>query len=156
MKKRIYFVFILIFILILLIIFLTLKTDKTETKKGNAYNESLNKETVNNIIENKVSRVIDGDTFVLESGEIIRLLCVDSPEKGEKGYQEAKIFLENLILNKNIFLEKDISEKDVYNRSLRYVYQENIFINKELVKNKHAAIFRYGNDTKRCDEIAQP
>ncbi|MEK6933769.1 MAG: thermonuclease family protein [Nanoarchaeota archaeon] len=151
MKKRIYFIYILIFILILLIIFLTLKTDKTESKKENAY-----KETVNNVSENKVSRVIDGDTFVLDSGEIIRLLCVDSPEKGEKGYQEAKIFLENLILNKNIVLEKDISEKDVYNRSLRYVYQENIFLNKELVKNKHAAIFRYGNDTKRCDEIAQP
>ena len=39
-----------------------------------------------------VERVIDGDTIVIE-GESIRLLGINSPEKGEKYYLEAKEFL---------------------------------------------------------------
>ena len=53
---------------------------------------------------NLVSRVIDGDTFELCSGETARLLCVDTPEKGEEGYEEAKVFLEDLILYKEVRL----------------------------------------------------
>ena len=106
---------------------------------------------------NKVSRVIDGDTFELEDGEKVRLICVDTPEKGEKGYEEAKEFLANLTLGKIVRLEKDVSENDVYGRLLRYVYiNENgkeVFVNRELVQKGYASVFRYGNDTKRCDDI---
>ena len=80
---------------------------------------------------NQVIRVIDGDTFELGSGEIIRLLCIDTPEVGEEGYEEATIFLENLILFEEPTLEADIQDKDKYNRSLRYAYLNETFINKE-------------------------
>lgn len=142
MKKRIIFMSTIIILLILLMLFILPKSDKSEIKKDSMINE------------NSVARVIDGDTFVLQSGEVVRLLCVNAPERGEKGYEEAKTFLENLILEKSVTLDKDVSDKDKYNRSLRYVYQGDVFINKELVKNNHSKIFRYGNDTKRCDEIA--
>ena len=33
----------------------------------------------------KVQRVIDGDTFVTEEGETVRLANVDAPEKGKHG-----------------------------------------------------------------------
>lgn len=142
MQKRIIFMSTIIILLILLMLFVLPKSDKSEINKESKINE------------NNVARVIDGDTFVLQSGEVVRLLCINAPERGEKGYEEAKTFLENLILEKSVTLEKDVSDKDIYNRSLRYVFQDNIFINKELVKSKNAKLFRYGNDTKRCDEIA--
>ena len=31
-----------------------------------------------------VSRIVDGDTFEMSSGEMIRLMCVDTPEKGHR------------------------------------------------------------------------
>ncbi|MFA5724265.1 MAG: thermonuclease family protein [Candidatus Pacearchaeota archaeon] len=128
-----------------------------------------------------VSEIIDGDTFKLSSGETVRLICVDAPEKNKKGYEEAKVFLSDLILNKQVRLEKDISDKDSYGRLLRYVYVEmpslgcsfepstlgelsdetcvgistnEVFVNKEIVKNNYGILFSYGNDTKRCSEIA--
>lgn len=101
----------------------------------------------------RVTRVIDGDTFELASGEKVRLICINTPEQGEEGYEEAKAYLESMILNKTVRLEKDISEKDRYGRLLRYAYTDNRFINKEMVDNGYAEVFRYGEDLKRCDEI---
>ncbi len=100
-----------------------------------------------------VSRVIDGDTLELSSGEKVRLICIDTPEQGEKGYEEATQYLEELTLNKIVRLEKDVSEVDKYDRLLRYVYVGDTFVNKELVQEGYAEVFRYGEDTKRCGEI---
>ena len=36
-----------------------------------------------------VIEIIDGDTFIIETGERVRLICVDTPEIGEKSYNEA-------------------------------------------------------------------
>jgi endonuclease YncB( thermonuclease family) len=103
------------------------------------------------------NRIIDGDTFEY-NGEIIRLICVDAPEKGEEGYGEASDFLGSLIIGGELKLEKDVSNKDKYGRLLRYVYvgngDEEIFVNKEMVASGNAEVFRYGEDTKKCDEIA--
>lgn len=103
--------------------------------------------------DNLVVRVIDGDTFELYNGEIVRLICIDSPEKGKEGYDEAKNYLSFLILNKEVRLEKDVNDKDIYGRLLRYVYVDDIFVNKEMVEKNYAKIFRFGNDTMLCDEI---
>ena len=104
-----------------------------------------------------VSKVIDGDTFKMSDDTTIRLLCVDAPERGENGYSEAKDFLSNMILDKEVRLEKDISDKDEYGRLLRYVYVNlsniEIFVNQQVVQEDYAKIFRYGDDISKCDEI---
>ena len=46
-----------------------------------------------------VERVIDGDTIIINN-KSIRLLGINSPERGEYYYAEAKAFLEEKILNK--------------------------------------------------------
>ena len=101
--------------------------------------------------------VIDGDTFRLENGEAVRLICVDAPEKSKKGYEDAKEFLSFLILNKEVRLEKDVSDRDAYGRLLRYVYvlenNKEIFVNKKIVQQGYADVFAYGNDTSKCNEI---
>ena len=105
------------------------------------------------IPDNQVIRVIDGDTFELQSGEIIRLLCIDTPEENEQGYEEAKQFLENLILNEEPTLEQDTQDKDKYNRSLRYAYLNETFINKEIYKAGHAEIMSIPPSNTKCEEI---
>jgi preprotein translocase subunit SecG len=112
--------------------------------------------------ENVVIRVIDGDTFELANHDIVRLICVDTPEKGKKGYEEAKEFLEELVLFKEVYLEKSFDDKDKYGRFLRYVYVNDItssnttslFINKEIIDNNYGKIFPYGNNTiSNCEEL---
>ncbi len=104
-----------------------------------------------------VVNVIDGDTFEIATGEKVRLICVNAPESGEEGYVKSKNFLEKLILGKEVILEMDTTDKDSYDRLLRYVYLDNnetkIFINREIVKEGHAIVFPYGNDTEKCEEI---
>ena len=36
--------------------------------------------------DQSVNRIIDGDTFLLENGEIVRMLGIDAPERGQPGY----------------------------------------------------------------------
>ena len=109
--------------------------------------------------ENYVTDVIDGDTFKIYSGETIRLICIDAPEIDTEEGEEAKAFLEFTILNREVIFEKDIDDKDVYNRLLRYAYLNDsetgrlIFVNRLMVKDGYAEVFRYGNNTKKCDEI---
>ncbi len=72
----------------------------------------------------KVIRVVDGDTIKLENGDTIRLLHINTAEKGEECYEEAKIRLEELVLNKTIWLERDMQNLDQYDRKLRYIFLE--------------------------------
>lgn len=92
--------------------------------------------------------IIDGDTFELSNGEIIRLLCVNTPEKSEDGYEEAKAFLSSSILGKNISIERQGIDK--YNRTLAWVSAENnwniTLINKQIVDNELGILFEY-NET---------
>lgn len=100
--------------------------------------------------ENYVTNVIDGDTFRLSSGHTVRLLCIDTPEKHQQGYEDAKLFLENLILFKEVNLTSIGDDKDVYGRLLRYVYINNTFVNKEIILNNHSKLYIFRNDTANC------
>ena len=95
-----------------------------------------------------VVRVIDGDTFVIDSGEHVRLIGMNTPERYEEGYHEATAALSDLVLDKEVKLEKDVSDKDKYHRLLRYVYIDDIFVNEELVRKGYAEVFIFYPDTK--------
>jgi len=111
---------------------------------------------LNNILEKEfgqtntgfVSRIVDGDTIELQTGEHVRLLGINTPEKGEEYYAKAKEFLEQEILNKTVELKFGKEKKDLYNRTLAYVFFEEKNINKEIISNGFAnAYFPSGKDT---------
>ena len=60
-----------------------------------------------------VERVIDGDTIVLDNEEHVRLLGINTPEKNEKYYPEAKDFLEKEVLNKTVKIVLGREKKDL-------------------------------------------
>ena len=82
----------------------------------------------------KIDRVIDGDTIKANETSI-RLLGINTPEKGEKGYQEAKEFLEKMVLNKLVQLEYVGEREDRYGRTLAYVFVNGENINSKIVEN---------------------
>lgn len=57
----------------------------------------------------KVLKIIDGDTFEMnklyQNVDIVRIANLDTPEKGEVGYEEAKRKLSNLIYEKEVEIE---------------------------------------------------
>jgi micrococcal nuclease len=89
---------------------------------------------------NFVERVIDGDTIVLKSGEHVRLIGENTPERGKKGFKEAKKRLEELVLYKEVQLEVEKRDKDKYGRPLRDVYIDGIFVNELMIEEGYAVV----------------
>ena len=95
-----------------------------------------------------VSRVIDGDTLVLENGEHVRLIGIDTPEVGEFYYEEATERLRELVEGRNVTLERDVENIDMYDRLLRYIYINNTFVNLLLVEEGFARAFPFEPNTQ--------
>ena len=82
-----------------------------------------------------VKRVIDGDIFVTEKDERVRLLGINAPELKDPDGEPAKRFLEEKILGETVTLKFDKKDRvDVYGRKLAYVYKKGYFVNKELLR----------------------
>lgn len=90
-----------------------------------------------------VTSVVDGDTIVISGGERARLLGIDTPEKGEFFYKEAKARLEQLVENKEVLLEREGENKDKYGRLLRYLFIDDTNINLKLVEEGYAICYFY-------------
>lgn len=103
----------------------------------------------------KVIKVIDGDTVVLGPGQTVRLIGIDAPEKNDCFAQESTQELQRLIDGKEVRLEKDISETDRYQRLLRYIWIDQIFINDQLVRGGFAKAYPYAPDLAYKDQFAQ-
>jgi len=87
-----------------------------------------------------VERVIDGDTIIINN-KSVRLLGINSPERGEYYYEEAKIFLEEKILSKKVGLEFGKEKYDKYERILAYIFIDRKNVNLELVKEGFANFY---------------
>ena len=108
-------------------------TNINNTDKGNNQVE---------LTEATVTKVIDGDTIWVNINgkeEKVRFIGVNCPEytnKIEEYGKEATEYTTNELLGKKVYLQKDISQTDDYNRLLRYVWLEKIdTINEENIEN---------------------
>jgi len=89
-----------------------------------------------------VTRVIDGDTIVVEGVGTVRLIGVDTPETVDPrrpvGYfgREASDFTKQVATGKRVRLEFDQDRTDRYGRTLAYVYlqPENVLLNAEIIR----------------------
>ena len=69
-----------------------------------------------------VTHIVDGDTVDVSTGERIRILGYDTPERGVCGYEESAAALEFILLGGPVtILGDDGDDVDAYGRSLRHV-----------------------------------
>jgi micrococcal nuclease len=109
-----------------------------------------------------VLRVIDGDTIeVVMNGEkkTVRYIGINTPETvhpskpvecfGKEASEKNKALVEG----KRVRLVKDVSETDSYGRLLRYVYVDDVFVNRELVAGGYANAYTYPPDVAFAEEF---
>lgn len=65
--------------------------------------------------------VVDGDTIDLGNGQTVRLVGIDTPERGECGSERASDNLARMVLGKRVRLAHSDEDTDRYGRLLRYV-----------------------------------
>ena len=87
--------------------------------------------------EGRVTNVIDGDTFEMETADKpIRLGSnLDTPERGQHGYEEATQDLVNLIFNKVVIA--DTVSTDKYNRYIADVTVDGKSVNEVMLNRNY-------------------
>ena len=93
----------------------------------------------------KIKNCYDGDTCTTESGEKIRLACIDAPEIKGKMHnpntaKKAKEYLNKLVKNKYVSIKR--LTKDRYGRTVAEIFIEGTNIQKLMVKNGFAKLHR--------------
>ncbi len=69
-----------------------------------------------------VTRVVDGDTVDVEGLGRVRVLGIDTPERGECGFESATAALSVLVLGREVLaVPGERSDADRYGRKLRYL-----------------------------------
>jgi len=133
---------------------------------------TLNYSDIRLIEEGTVTRVIDGDTIeVFENNHVskIRLIGVNTPETLDPRKEvecfglEASMFLKKELEGKKVKLEADKTQtdKDTYGRDLRYVFLNDININKKIIEEGYGFEFTYKKpyfyqeDFKKSEKLAK-
>ncbi len=93
----------------------------------------------------RVTRVLDGDTIVLDNGETVRLIGVDAPEihhpeiPVQRFGEEATEFLRRFAEGFECTLEYESNDiRDQYGRLLAYVFVEDRLANPEMIRRGYA------------------
>jgi micrococcal nuclease len=109
-----------------------------------------------------VSRVIDGDTIVLEDRTRVRYIGIDTsetkhPRKPVQYFgKEASEANKKLVEGKKVRLEYDVQKTDKYGRTLAYVYlKDGTFVNAWLVENGYAQVSTYPPNVKYQEKFLE-
>jgi endonuclease YncB( thermonuclease family) len=70
----------------------------------------------------RVGYVVDGDTIRLANGAYVRVIGIDTPERGDCGYAKATQHAKNMLGNRvRLINPASVNDQDKYGRLLRYV-----------------------------------
>lgn len=109
-------------------------------------------------LTSRVTWVVDGDTFDIETGDRIRLADINTPEVNEAGYGAAKAHLISRIYNKTVYL--DIDDQYRYDTTgtrivcVAYVDFNSTHcfnVNKDLLDGGYAALYPHQNEFEPSD-----
>ena len=113
----------------------------------------------------RVDRVIDGDTLDLDDGTRVRLIGINTPERGQPYYDDATNFLRNRVENEIVGIEYDVEVTDQFDRTLAYIWLDDNLINVEVLLNgyadtyfippntHHESLFNNAEDTAKSGSI---
>lgn len=106
-----------------------------------------------------ITRVIDGDTIevsVLSGGrEVVRLIGINTPESGECFSDEASLALGGLLADEVVTMTADTTDRDQYDRLLRYLWLDRgTLVNEVMVRGGHAQARDFPPDSLHAPRIA--
>ena len=96
-----------------------------------------------------VTQVIDGDTIDVNINGTeyrVRYIGMNTPERGEACYSEARNANVALVQGQTVTLVRDVSETDSFGRLLRYIYVNGVNVNAQLVAQGFAEAVEYPPD----------
>lgn len=116
-----------------------------------------------------VERVVDGDTFVIEGNQKVRLIGINTPESvaseeyleatGKENTSEGKEasnFTKSLIEGQTVYLEFDAGREDKYGRLLAYVFLEDgEMLQDILLRNGYAELMTIQPNVKYADHFVE-
>jgi micrococcal nuclease len=88
-----------------------------------------------------VKRVVDGDTIMLADGRYVRYIGINTPERGQPLWEEAKDYNAQKVGGKLASLEFGKVTEDRYGRTLAYVFVEGAMVNAALLQAGLAHLF---------------
>ena len=112
-----------------------------------------------------VTEVVDGDTVILDSGLVVRMIGTQAPKLplGREGYPtwplgpEARAELQNLALNKTVTLGYGGEEMDRYDRALAHVFVEDgddaVWAQHHMVENGLARVYSFPDNRKCLEQL---
>jgi len=118
-------------------------------------------------VARRCTRVVDGDTVILDGGERLRLIGVDTPELHRPGTpvqyfaRSAKAFTRGLVERRRVRLAYDQTRRDRYGRTLGYLFlDDGTFVNLEIVKQGYGFAytrfpFRYMSEFRAAERSAR-
>jgi endonuclease YncB( thermonuclease family) len=105
-----------------------------------------------------VTYVVDGDTIEVDMNGVgyrVRYVGMNTPERDEVCYQQAKDANAALVEGQTVTMVRDQSNTDRYGRLLRYIYVGDRFVNAELVAGGYAEVVVYNPDDANADYFRQ-
>lgn len=115
----------------------------------------------------RCTRVVDGDTVILDGKERVRLIGVDTPELHREGTPvqyfaiQAKDFTRRLVERRPVRLAYDRERRDRYGRTLGYLFlDDGTFVNLEIVRQGYGFAytrfpFRYLDEFRAAQREAR-
>lgn len=114
----------------------------------------------------QVVRVVDGGTIRVRMGGAeypVRYILINAPEADQPFGAEATAANRRLVEGRTVYLLKDVSETDRFNRLLRYVFlADGTHVNAELVRQGYAQVATFPPNVtreppaRRCDPAPAP
>jgi micrococcal nuclease len=108
-----------------------------------------------------VAQIVDGDTVDLRDGRTVRYIGLNTPERDQPYYNEAKEANRRLVEGKTVALEWDVETVDQYGRNLAYLWVDGVLVNREIVWQGFANAFtvppnvRYEAEIRAAEQAAR-
>ena len=102
----------------------------------------------------RVIGVQDGDTFTIDCGEEVRVVGVDTPEKGRPFSRRATDFARRTLLGRLVRVEPAKQPRDKYGRLLGWVWMESgKLFNEEVLKRGLGYLYLVEQNTKYKERL---
>ncbi len=103
----------------------------------------------------ELTRIVDGDTIECQGTGRVRLIGMDTPERGQGPYGAMATRALSALLEQatTVRLERDVELRDRYGRMLAYVWADSVMVNWALVRQGFAVVLTYPPNVQYVDSF---